>query len=414
MIRDCIGTVIRKTGGWLGIDLEYYLRNNFYLLAAQGVLLLCGLGSSIALARLLPKEAYGQYNYVFSIISILAISALPGMGAAIMNATANHHDQVLVKGTKTKLKWSLIGAVVCLLIGFYYYSGGETLLAKCFFGASLFFPFYASFDSFYPFLNGRKRFDLSSRYRSGYWIGLTLAIILTVYFARNLLWVVIAYLAAATILKSFFLFRTIRRGNLAKSEDKTAITYGKQLTGIQAIGLAALQFDKLIIGLALGYSELAVYSISVMIANLPKLLLASLSATIFPKIAVMDEGIAYTEVKARLPWLVTGMVVICGIGALLCPYVIPWLYSSKYLDSVFYTQLLFIPVVIGTPATMLRRGALQARRKTRELLKLNMVVSIFELAMMVLFTLRFGIPGLIIARGLARALDSAYSWRLTR
>ena len=414
MENNFIIKVTRKIGEWLGVDLGYYIRNNFYLLTAQVIILLCGLTSSIVLARLLPKESYGQYNYIFSIIGILTISSLPGMNAAIVNAVANRNDRVLITGTKKKLKWSLIGAVVCLFVGFYYYSSGESLLAKCFIGASLLFPLYASLNTFYPFLDGRRLFNLSARYRSGYWIFLTMAVILAVYLTKNLLWVVIAYLVTATILESGFLFNTIKRSKLSRSEDSTAITYGKQLTGIQAMGLAALQFDRLIIGVALGYSGLAVYSIARMIASLPTILLGSVSTTIFPKIAAMDESIAYTEVKKRLPWLIVSMIIVCGIGALLCPYVIPWLYSSKYLDSVLYTQLLFIPVIVGTPAAILRRGALQAQRKSKELFKLNMAVSIFELITMLLFALKFGILGIIIARTLARTFDSAYSWVLTR
>ncbi|MBU2536719.1 MAG: oligosaccharide flippase family protein [Chloroflexota bacterium] len=406
--------VINTIGKWLGIDLEYYIKNNAYLLIAQGVILLSGLATSVVLTRLLSKEDYGQYNYFFSIIGILAISALPGMGAAIMQAVANGRDQVFIKGTKTRFKWSLIGAAVCLLIGIYYYSSGETLLGKCFLLSSLFFPFHVSFDSYYPFLNGRQQFDLSSRYRSIYWVFLTLAVILAVYFTRNLLWVVAAYLATSTILHIVFLFNTVKTGNLSCREDKTAITYGKQLTGIQAISIAVLHFDKLIIGVALGYAGLAIYSIAVMIANLPTVLLASISQTVFPKTATMDEKVAYDEVKRRLPWLLVGMVIICGIGALLCPYIIPWLYSSKYLDSVLYTQLLFIPVILGTLATVLRRGALQAQRKTRELFKLNVAVAIFELVLLVLFAVQFGILGIVAAKALARAFDSAYSWKLTR
>lgn len=381
---------------------------------AQGVILLTGLATSIALARLLSKETYGQYNYFFSIISILTISALPGMGAAIAHTVANGRDRILVQSTRTRFKWSLIGAAVCILVGIYYYFHGEVLLGKCFLIGSLFFPAYTSFDGFYAFLYGRRRFDLSAKYRSIYWAVLTLAVIITVYFVRDLWWIIIVYLATAALLLSAFLFNTIKTSNLSSIEDKTAIIYGKQLTGIQAISIAALQFDKLIVGTALGYSELAVYSIAVMITNLPTTLLTSLSQTIFPKAATMGEKVAYGEIKRRLPWLLAGMVIVCGIGALLCPYVIPWLYSNKYQDSVLYTQLLFIPVILGTMATVLRRGALQAQKKTKELFKLNMSVSIFELIALVAFALKFGILGIVVAKALSSAFDSAYSWKLTR
>jgi len=414
MIKDSIASLIQKTEGLLGIDLAYYARNNSYLLIAQAVILLCGLASSIVLTRLLSQDTYGQYNYIFSVIGILAIFSIPGMGAAIMHATANKHDQVLITGTKIRLKWSLIGAMLCLSVGLYHYFNGEMLLGKSFMGASLLFPLFTSFDNFYPFLNGRKRFDLSSRYRSIYWIGLTLAVMLAVYITRNLFWVVTVYMVTATTIEAFFLFKTIRTGNLSKSEDKGALTYGKQLTGLQAMGIAAQQFDKLIVGLALGFSQLAVYSIAVMISNIPYILVQAVSTTIFPKLAVMEKGAAYSEVKKRLPWLLAGIVIICGIGAVLSPYVIPWLYTSKYFDSVLYTQLLFIPVIMGTPSMLLRRGVLQAQKKTSELFRLNLIVSLFELAVMVILALQFGVIGIIAARALAKAFDSGYAWWLTR
>ncbi|MGB2814242.1 MAG: oligosaccharide flippase family protein [Dehalococcoidales bacterium] len=414
MIKDFIISVIGKIGKGLDVDLGYYIKNNSYLITAQGVIFLSGLASSVVLARLLSKEAYGQYNYFFSILGILAISSLPGMTAAIIHAVANGRDWILVQSTKTRFKWSLIGAAVCILVGVYYYFSGETLLGKCFLLSSLFFPFHVSFNGFYAFLYGRQRFDLSSRYRSIYWALLTLAVILAVYLTRNILWVITAYMAASAILHIVFMVSTIRTGNLNHREDLTAITYGKQLTGIRSINIAASFIDKLIVGIALGYSGLAIYSIAVMIATLPTMLLASVSQTIFPKIATMNEKVAYDEVKRRLPWLLVVMVIVCGIGALLCPYVIPWLYSSKYLESILYTQLLFIPVIFGTIANVLRRGPLQAQRKTRQLFKLNISVFLFELVAMVLLALKFGIIGIIIARALARAFDSAYSWILTR
>jgi len=336
------------------------------------------------------------------------------MNSAINHAAASANDQVLVTGIKTRLRWSLIGAAACLLVGVYYYSAGERLLALCFIGAGLFFPLFESFESFYPFLNGKQQFGRSARYRSLYWVLLTLAIIVAVYLTRNLLWTVMVYMVTASGLLSVFLFTTIRKANLSSNDDRTALGYGKQLTGIQAIGIVALQFDKLVIGLALGFSQLAVYSIAAMIANLPSVLATSVISTIFPKLAVMEEGTAYSEVKRRLPWLVIGMVMVCGIGAWLSPHVIPWLYTSAYRDSVLYTQLLFIPVILGTPAMVLRRGALQSQRKTGKLLRVNLVVALFELALLAVFTLRFGLLGIVIARALARAFDSAYAWLLTR
>ena len=414
MVSGFIGAISKKIEQWTGLDVDYYVKNNLYLIIVQAVILLSGLATSVVLTRMLTREAYGQYNYIFSIIGILAIFSLPGMGTAIAHAVSNNHDRVLITGTRIRVKWSLIGAAVCLGVGLYYYLKGEPLLGVSLMLATLFYPFYTSFDNYYPFLYGRKQFGKASQYRSVYWIVLTIAIVIAVYLTGNLLWVVVVYLATATAVEAFFLFHTVRTGNLNRGEDRAAITYGKQLTGIQAISLMALQADRLFVGLALGYTELAFYSLAVMISALPSVLLGSVSTTIFPKIAAMEERTAYNEVKRRLPWLFIAMVFICGIGALLCPYVIPWLYSTKYVSSVLYTQLLFIPVILGTPASVLRRGTLQAQRKTRELFKLNMAVSLFELAALVVLALKLGIIGIVIARSLARIFDSAYSWRLTR
>ena len=101
-LRDRITGLIDKLGSYVHLDLRYYIRNLSYITAGQ----LVGAGFSvllsIAFARLLTKDLYGQWNYILAIMGILAIFSLPGMNTAIVQAVARGHDRVSIDGTKEK------------------------------------------------------------------------------------------------------------------------------------------------------------------------------------------------------------------------------------------------------------------------------------------------------------------------
>ena len=90
----------------------------------------------------------------------------------------------------------------------------------------------------------------------------------------------------------------------------------------------------------------------------------------------MGEAEAYSAVKKRYAYLILVTVIACGIAIALCPYIIPFLYSQKYVDSVFYAQLLFVALIFGIPTTILSKALFPAQRKMKELWKLFIVMTL--------------------------------------
>ena len=115
-----IGRYISRIGNFIQLDLDYYIRNSFYLITARGVIMACGLLLSVTFARLVSQETYGQWNYLLSIIGICAILTLPGMNTAITQAVATGNDRVLIEGTKQRFKWSLLGSLILAGDRLYY------------------------------------------------------------------------------------------------------------------------------------------------------------------------------------------------------------------------------------------------------------------------------------------------------
>ena len=93
-----------------------------------------------AFASQASKETFGIYQYILSIISILAIFTLPGMQSALTRAIARGKEGTLNVCLKEKIKWSLIGVLGCLAVSAWYLVHQNFILGKSFLIASFLFP----------------------------------------------------------------------------------------------------------------------------------------------------------------------------------------------------------------------------------------------------------------------------------
>lgn len=396
----------------LQLDIRYYVRNSAYLIIVEGVTVLLGLASSIAFARLLPREIYGQYNYILSILGILAISTLTGMNTAITQAVARGYDGVLTQGTKVRIKWGFLGSIAAFSIGVYYYFNGSLPLAMCFMIAAPLLPFFYSFATFNPFLEGKKNFKEASKYQGIIKFVSVSAVIAAVYYSRDIVWIFVTYFSSILLLQAYFYWTTAKSID-NKNRDEAAIPFGKHMSLMNVIPTVRQHFDKIIVGALLGFSDLAIYTIAVIITEYVKRLVKIVASLIFPKVAVMEEKKAYAETKKRLAYLTIGFAAICGVGIALCPYIIPLLYSGKYLDSVFYAQLLFISIMVVTPGTILLQ-VLAAQKKVKSLYIVNTSFPLLEIVLLVLLIPHLGILGAVFAKLASRLYHTAITWLLTR
>lgn len=410
---DVLNKILEKIEVHTKLDIRYYVKNSFYLILAQIVSIILGLLLSIAFARLLPKEIYGQYGYIMSIFGIFAIFTLPGMSSAITQAVARGHDRVLIDATEEKFKWSVLGSIALFGVGIYYFLGSSILLGKCFMISSLFFPFYENFQTYAAFLSAKKQFDQVAKYQVIIQVISIPVTALVIYLSRNLMLILITNLFTFSLLRGYF-FRFVSKSVENESKNEEAIVFGKHMTLTQIPDIVAMHYDKLIIGIFLSFSDLAIYSIALGFYAVINPLRSIIATLIFPKLSQLDEQIAYSEVKRRLPYIMIGSAFIAGVLILLCPYIIPLFYSQQYTDSIFYAQILLISFVFAAPLPIFTKALFPSQKNVKKLYKLFTVNSILQIILLTSLISMFGLIGAVFARLLTRLFILLYTLTLTR
>jgi len=410
---DAIDKFLDKLGSYLHLDLKYYVKNSSYLITARVVSTILGLLLSISFARFLPKEIYGQYGYIMSIIGILAIFTLPGMSTAITQAVARGHDRVLIEGTKERFKWSILGSIAVLGVGIYYFLNGSILLGKCLMISSLFFPFYQNFQTYNAFFSAKKQFGKVAKYQIIIRAISVPVTALVIYLSRDLMLILVANLFTLSLLRGYF-FRSASKSMENESNDKEAIPFGKHLTVQNIPGMITAWGDKIIIGTLLGFPELAIYSIAKAFSTLVRTSMAPIAELTFPKLSEMNEKEAYSAVKKRYLHLMLLTVAVCGVAIALCPYIIPLLYSVKYIDSVFYAQLLLVALVLGIPMSIFNKALFPSQREIGKLYKFRIFHPTIMIILFIILTPIYGLLGAVLARLIANLFGVIYSMRLAK
>ena len=406
---DSINRIIDKLGAKVRLDLRYYLKNFSFLYTSQAVAAVLALLLSVAFARLFTKELYGQWNYIFSIMGLLAVTTLPGMNMAIVQAVARGHDRVFVEGTKVKLKWSLLGSLALLGVGAYYYLNDSTLLGICLLISAPFFPFYENLQVYGAYFAGKKQFSKSAKYVIITQVISMTAAILVLYFTRNLIFILITYLGFFSLLRGLF-FKLAVNAVQGTNGDSSALTFGKKMTGLNIISAITTHGDKVILGVFLGFSDLAVYSIARGFQKMVAGTMKSVSSLSFPKLAELGEKEAYSAVKRRYFYLMLVSAIVAGISIIICPFLIPFLYSEQYADSVFYAQILLVSLIVAVPTQIFSLALFPAQRKVKESYKLAVAQIVIRTVLIIGLIQTLGILGLVLAKLITGVLLMVYSW----
>ncbi len=406
-----IGKLINRINRYLQLDLYYYIKNSIYLLSSQLGIELARFALTIAFARLVTKDMYGQWNFTLSVIGVCAIFTLPGIVNAVTQSVSTGHDRALAQGAKQRLKRGVWGTLIVMGVGLYYVFSGDLAIGISLIIASLFFPLYHGFQTFAAFFSGKKQFDKVAEYQLIVQAISIAATIVVIYFSRNLIWIVATYLLSFTVLRGYFL-RSAYRNMANQNDDPQVVPFGKHLTLSIIPSEIRQHYDRIIIALFLSFSELAIYAIALGFADIMLSFSSIIATLIFPKLAQMDQKTAYREVKRRWPLLMLGFAIVCGAAIALCPYIIPFFYSAKYVDSVFYAQLLLVSVIIAAPVPIINKALFPSQRKMNELYRLRIYSSIIEIGLLTVLALKFGLLGAVIAVILGRTFTTFYSLKL--
>jgi O-antigen/teichoic acid export membrane protein len=391
--------LLRWSEKYTKTDMVYLVKGGAWLTGGQIIATASSFLLAITFANLLPKETYGVYTYILSIVGILSIPTLSGMATAAVQAVARGYEGSLMPIVKTKIRWGLLGSIASLILAGYYYFLGNATLTISFLIVACFLPIMEAFGVYDNFLQGRKLFGVSVKFYIINQIIAVASLIAAVFFTRNLFIILLAYFVPWTLTRFIFFKIILKKFSPNQKQDLQTISYGKHLTLMGIIGTVASCLDQLLIFHYLGAAELAIYSFALAPAEQIKNLLNSMNTLALPKFSQRSKE----EIKKTIMGKIFRYALL--IAAIVIVYILaaPLIYKiffPKYPDSVFYSQIFAVSLISG--AALLPSSVLQAQMNKKKLYVFNTAASLLQIILMAVFIYFYGLTGAVLARVLTR------------
>ena len=374
-------------------DMVYLAKGGFWLTLGKIISAFSSLLLAIAFANLLDPVTYGNYKYILSLVGILGVFSLTGMGTAITQAVARSLEGSFQKGFRSKLKWGTLGSLVALGGAIYYFSRGNYTLPIPLLISAAFLPLMQASKIYEGFLAGKKLFNFQVKYSTLSQIISVGALIGTLFLTKNLFWLIAVYFVSRTLLNYSFYLITRRKFQPNKKEDSKTLSYGKHLSLIGVISAIGGHLDKILLFTLVGSGTLAVYSFAIIVPDQVRGLLKSIKTLALPKFAGRTEK----EIKRNIMKKVWKLSLLAGVIIVAYIMIAPSLYKiffPKYLSSIPYSQFAILALV-GFPFSLIT-VSFKAKMRKKELYLLNLV-SVAKIALVIILVPFFGIWGAVIA-----------------
>jgi O-antigen/teichoic acid export membrane protein len=401
MFKSSIYSLLRKIEKYAQTDMVYLAKGSFWLTLRQVITSSSSFLLAIAFANLLPKETYGIYKYVLSVASILAIPTLSEMGTAITQAVARGYEGSLVPALKTKIQWGLLGGLASLILSGYYYLQGNTNLTISFLISAIFLPFMDSFGIYYSLLQGRKIFDVFTRYLIINHIIVNFALVIILFLTKNLFLILFSYFFLWTLVRFIFFKITLKKFFPNNNQDPKTIAYGKHLSLIGVISTIATYLDKLLIFHYLDATQVAIYSVAIAPIEQIKGLFKNVNALALPKFSEKSKDKIKKTILSKIfkMFLITLPIILAYI--VFSPFIFK-LFFPEYLASIRFSQ--FFSLTILTMPSMILYTLLQAQRAKKELFFFNFLSSIIQIILLFI-GINWGLMGIITTKMTGKLFD---------
>lgn len=397
--------VVKRTG----TDIVYLTKNCFWAFLSYAFNAITGFFLILMLTKFLSREDYGLYAFALSIVSILQLTALPGMTTALIQATARGFEGSLTQAVRIKICFSLIGTLISAGLFFYYALNGQPAIAAGLAAIGLIFPFIYSFSDYDTLLIGRSLFKTSASYKIIIQTIGILAPLAALLLLKSLVAVLFATFASMALLGSFFFFFTLKKHRPNQKIDNETIPYGFHLSAIAAIKLIGDNLDRIIIFYLFGPVNLAIYVLALLPIKKFRDLNALIREVSLPKLS-QKPGEA---IKKSLTKRIIALSFIWLLAALVYWLAAPTIYKlffPGYLDAVFFSQLLALTALL-LPADFYL-VYFRAKMKKNLLYIINLFDPIIKLTLFFILIPKFQISGALISLIVSQALTAGLSFYL--
>lgn len=400
--------ISRFLTSFLRTDIAYLAKGSFWLSIHKAASISIALLLSIAYARYLPKETYGDYRYVLSFLGMLGIFAIPGMGTALIQSVARGFAGTYKNASKIIFLSSFGISAVCAITALYFFAQGNISLTLGFLAAALFAPASEGLGSWHGYLTATKQFKkgslLSSAIQLFYGLGMLAAVaiiaIQSLSHSISIVLLVGTYLSTHALANIFFSWRVWQNIPPDAPSDPEAIRYGLHFSVSEIPSIVATYLDSLLLYSFLGPSALAVYSFALAPVEQLKGLFGTAASVSMPKLAEKTAAPQTREsVRKLLPSKLYRASALTAVGVFAYIIAAPFLFQilfPRYIEAVPFTQILAVSLILfplGVFGT-----ALKAEGAIKEIYAFSIGTPLIQILAMLILIPLYGLWGAVLAR----------------
>ncbi len=412
LIRESLNNLLRWSERYTKTDMVYLARGSLYSVIGQGTGLIASLALAIIVSHFVPKEAYGAYKYILSIVAVLSLFSLNSIGSAVFQSAAQGFDGALLRAFWVNIRWSagvFLGAFA--LFAYYFIMGNHTLAIGILIGGSL-SPFLASANLFSPFLSGKKDFYRVMLYAIFDNVLPMLIFIGVILLTSNPIVLVATYFITNTAAALYFYRRTaqVYHAHLHMQDD-ALVGYSAHLSLMGVLTGLANYLDQILIFHYLGGAQLATYNFAIAIPDMMKGPIKNIGVMLQPQFVKRTGEEIVFGMNRKLFWMSAGSIGVAIAYIATAPTIFHTFFPA-YSDAIWYSQIYALWIL--TSALDPVATYLVARKLTGELYVNSAVGAAFGIASIVVGVLLWGLIGVILARIATRAIVVLTNYALYR
>lgn len=402
MLKNLVYKLLRKSEKYTQTDMVYLATGSFWLSLNQVTTVAISFVLSIVYANFLDKVTFGNYKYVLSAYGLISLMALPGIYTAITQSISRGFDGSFKKAFAKKLRWSLMGSGISLLISAYYFIQNNSVLAVAFLIIAILLPLIESYGIYVSLLQGKKLFKEHAVLNIIQGLVSAIAIVIVIYLQQNIYIIILTYFLSIAIPKVIFYLWSSKKYISNNLEDDDVDSFTKKINAFQIFSNATQYLDKVLLFTILGAQQVAIFTFAVAIPEHIKSFFRISGTIAFPKFAVKPIEEIRQHILKKI--LMMGCLIALGIGLyiLLAPYIFKWLFP-QYIEAVFLTQIIAITVIYSITYPI---GAfLTAHKKVKALFVISSSSFVLGLLAMLVFIPIYDIWGAVMGLAVNRIVN---------
>ncbi len=410
-LKNNLYRLLRKSEKYTKTDMVYLASGGFWSTLSQIITSFAIFSFAIIVARYLPKEVYGQYKYILALVAFLSTFSLTGIGASIFQSVARGFDGSLRDGFWANIRWSILMFLGAGILAIYYYILGNNMLAfGILIGGSL-SPFITNTSFARVFLNAKKDFRRNSLYFGIIKILFSIgALIVTILVTHNPLILAIVYFLS-NILVTFWLYRRVVHIYKPdhKKTDAGMQTYAKHLSLMGVLSGVAGKIDQILLFHFVGPVQLAIYSFAIAIPDQTKGPFKMLNTMIKAKFVNQSDTSIRGGMRNKMFWLFLSSLIFVVIYIFIAPYFYAFFFPN-YTSSIIYSQI-YVLSMFGLTFSPIGSYFI-VKKKVREQYIGSIIISIFQIVVMVVGVVMWGLMGLVVSRVILKIVSGYFTYLL--